>query len=290
MNQSDDFSYGLAEVPNKADGDDLEGRFREILSDPLNLLIHRHPMAGLVQGENVYLHNGLQVPIEGDKAYYDEFSKILILNRGVHEPLEEYVFQQIIKALGPNPIMFELGAYWGHYSMWLKQVRPSARVVLVEPRDENMAAGMSNFQLNGLQGEFIRAAIGKDAVTVDGMMDKIQIPHLQILHADIQGYELEMLEHCTNALKGTLIDYMMISTHSQELHANVTDMLTKFRYRIEVSSDVEYQSTSFDGLIFASSPSASQIFDHFEPLGRTQIVRGTPDELVQSLSDIRCRY
>lgn len=299
MNQSDPSSDGLTEVPNapvntqvpkKADGSDMDGRFREILSDPLNLLIQRHPMAGTVNGENVYLHNGLLAPIAGDNAYYDEFSKILTLNRGVHEPLEEYVFQQMIKALGSEPTMFELGAYWGHYSMWLKHKHPSARVVLVEPREQNLSAGMSNFQLNGFQGEFINAAISKGAVSVDGMMDKMQIPHLQVLHADIQGYEVEMLEGCANALTGALVDYMVISTHSQELHKSVIEILTQFDYRIEVSSDVENQSTSFDGLIFASSPRANQIFEHFEPLGRIQIARGTPEELVQSLSGIRCFY
>ena len=47
------------------------------------------------------------------------------------------------------PVMIELGAYWAHYSMWLKSVRPQARVVMVEPDREHIAVGGANFQRNG---------------------------------------------------------------------------------------------------------------------------------------------
>ena len=60
----------------KAKPEDLFGRFREIVSDPLNLLIERVPMAGLVEGDQVYLHNGLKVPGIGPGAYYGPFSSV----------------------------------------------------------------------------------------------------------------------------------------------------------------------------------------------------------------------
>ncbi len=50
----------------KAAAADFLGRFREIVSDPLNLLIKRHPEAGIVNGRYVTLHNGLQVPYKGN--------------------------------------------------------------------------------------------------------------------------------------------------------------------------------------------------------------------------------
>lgn len=88
-----------------------------VISDPLNLLIERVPMAGMVQGNEVYLHNGNRVPITGPGAYYGPFSQLLIINRGVHEPLEEFVFQELLKSMPEVPQMIELGAYWAHYSM-----------------------------------------------------------------------------------------------------------------------------------------------------------------------------
>ena len=82
----------------------------------------------------------------GIGAYYGPFSQLLVINRGVHEPLEEYVFQELLKSLGAAPVMLELGAYWGHYSMWLKKVKPGSTVILVEPDVVNMAAGVANFK------------------------------------------------------------------------------------------------------------------------------------------------
>ena len=75
-------------------------RYRESICDPLNLLIKRVPKAGYVDGLGcVILHNGNRVPVAGELAYYRDFSDILIINRGVHEPLEEYCFQQVLKKI-----------------------------------------------------------------------------------------------------------------------------------------------------------------------------------------------
>jgi hypothetical protein len=71
-------------LPPKAPSEDFAGRFREVVSDPLNMLIERVPMAGLVEGNEVFLHNGNRVPVEGAGAYYGPFSNLLIVNRGVH--------------------------------------------------------------------------------------------------------------------------------------------------------------------------------------------------------------
>jgi len=91
-------------------------RFREVLSDPINLLVRRLPEAGYVDAEGlVILHNGVRVPLRGPGSYYAEFSDILLINRGVHEPLEEYCFQEMIASLGKDaPVMLELGSYWAH--------------------------------------------------------------------------------------------------------------------------------------------------------------------------------
>jgi hypothetical protein len=61
----------------KATSGDFLGRFREVISDPLNLLIERVPMAGFLDGDQVYLHNGLRVPVAGPGAYYGPFSQLL---------------------------------------------------------------------------------------------------------------------------------------------------------------------------------------------------------------------
>ncbi len=277
-------------IPDKADSQDFAGRFREIISDPLNLMIARCPLAGSVVNGLVYLHNGIRVPVAGPYSYYGKFSQILALNRGVHEPLEEYVFQQTLKALGSAPVILELGAFWGHYSMWLLHAHPDGRAIMVEPNKNNFQAGLVNLRLNKLEAETLNGFIGKDAIQVDTLLSIRGLDHLDILHADIQGYELEMIQGAHNTLSEHRADYVFISTHSQDLHESVISELSSHGYRIEVACDVDSETTSFDGLVFASSPSANQIFEHFKPLGRTQILTQSPETLVQSLTDIRSNY
>ena len=186
-----DFEPGLEQammpLPTKAQPGDFLGRFREVISDPLNMLIARVPMAGVMELNEVYLHNGNRVPVTGPAAYYGPFSQLLIVNRGVHEPLEEFVFQEVVSRLGETPTMIELGAYWAHYSMWLKKVRPNSTVTMIEPDPNCLAAGQANFATNGFEGEFIQAQVGTGLWELDSHVRTRGINHIDILHADIQG-------------------------------------------------------------------------------------------------------
>jgi hypothetical protein len=264
----------------KAAGDDLLGRFREIVSDPLNLLIERHPDAGAIEEGHVRLHNGHLVPIEGAHSYYGGFSQILAINRGVHEPLEEYAFQELLKLLPAAPLMVELGAYWGHYSMWLKKLRPQARVWLVEPSAKNLEAGRTNFRRNGFEAEFIQALVGDGELQVDAFLDEQGVSHLDVLHSDIQGAELQMIQGARNSLARASIDYVLVSTHSQKLHRKVAAELAAHGYRVEISSDLE-GTTAHDGFLFATSPRKPPVFEGFNPLGREDICRTSPRSLAE---------
>lgn len=270
----------------KAAPSDFVGRFREIISDPHNLVIRRDTRAGFIEQENVFLHNGLKVSASGPLAYYGDFSLILVVNRGVHEPLEEFIFQQILKRMPKSPTMLELGAYWGHYSMWLKSSHPEGSVHLVEADPKGMAIGQYNFALNGLSGEFTCAFVGKGKFQVDDYLSEKKIDKLDILHADIQGYEIEMLPGCAKTLREFRADFVFISTHSQEIHQAVHMALKSFNYRVEVSSDFDNHTTSYDGFIFASSPKKEPVFKNFSPMGRRQIESASPKEIIDYASRI----
>jgi len=267
----------------KADGNDFLGRFREIISDPLNLMIERFPNAGIVENNHVWLHNGIKVPLSGPYSYYSNFSQILTLNRGVHEPLEEFVFQELLNKLHDRPLMLELGAYWGHYSMWLKKTLPYSTVNMVEPEIQNLEAGKYNFKINGLDGNFTNSFVGKGHFSVDQYLNDSKINTLDILHSDIQGYESEMLDDCSISLNENKINYIFISTHSQLIHDTILNKLSLFNYRIEVSSDFENETTSYDGLVFASSKKVNPIFEDFKHLGRTDICKAKPSKLLEYL-------
>jgi len=266
---------------------DLRGRFREIVSDPINLLIERHPLAGCTRNGFVVLHNGNIVPVDGPYAYYEGFSDILIINRGVHEPIEEYVFQEVIKRLSERPTMIELGAYWAHYSMWLKKERPEANVYLVEPDPHNLAVGRHNVRVNGQQAEFIQAAVGRGQFEVDGFVSERKIAKVDILHMDIQASEMEALVDSTTCLAAKMIDYVFVSTHSEHLHQSVCAALAAHGYRIEVSENVELETTSADGLVVGSSPTVAPLFRGLKPLGRLAITQANADDLIKSIEQFR---
>jgi hypothetical protein len=274
-------------TPSKAADTDFVGRFREVISDPLNLLIERVPQAGTVEGNDVYLHNGNRVPVAGAEAYYGQFSTLLVLNRGVHEPLEEYVFQELVKRLPESPRMIELGAYWAHYSMWLKRIRPQAIVIMVEPDSGNLAAGKANFARNGFEGEFIHRAVGKGLWELDDFFATRGLSHLDVLHVDIQGAEGVLLHGGRQTLGNSQIDYLFVSTHSQALHQGVAEELTRFGYRVEVSSDFDSETTSFDGFIFAASAMTDRIFSNFNHFGRTTIVTSTANDALLAVINMR---
>ena len=268
---------------------DFAARYREIISDPLNLIISRVPDAGYLKSNHVTLHNGVKVKIKGDYAYYDEFSTILLLNRGVHEPLEEFIFQELMKKIKDKPRMIELGAYWGHYSIWLKITKPNSILDLVEPDINNLNTGKYNFENNNIKLDnvrFINEMVGKDYFSIDEYMRKDNIQHLDILHSDIQGHELEMIMGAMESLKKRSIDYVFISTHSNIIHYKIMAQLGVLGYRIEVSSDFENETTSFDGLIFASSPNVKSLLPGFKPLHRSQIAHSTNIELINYIKNI----
>jgi len=270
----------------RAHAQDNFGRFREIISDPLNLLIERVPEAGYVQDGNVTLHNGVKVPFSGAQAYYEGFSSIFIFNRGVHEPLEEFVFQRLLAKLPEDSLMIELGAYWGHYSMWFKKTIPSGRVVLVEPDSNNLKVGKANFLSNGLEGDFINSFVGLSHFAVDKFLETQNIQKLHLLHSDIQGYELEMLDGAASSLRDEKLDYVFISTHTQNLHEEVIDRLGKYNYRVEVASGYDGETTSFDGLVFASSKRLEPVFEDFKPMGRLEILKSNKYERVRYLNEV----
>jgi hypothetical protein len=95
-----------------------------------------------------------------------------------------------------------------------------------------------------------------------------------------------MLDDCNQSLQQQSIDYIFTSTHSAQLHEEVIQRLKLVNYQVEVSSDFDYQTTSYDGFIFASSRLNKRIFGNFHPLGRVDIANSSASDLVLELANI----
>lgn len=231
-----------------------------VTASPDNQHIPRVAEAGNIEDGLITMHNGIKV---GARSYYgDGYLNLLSQNKGVHEPQEERAFAEVLTRIKPGAVMLELGAYWGFYSLWFAKEVPSASCFLVEPDYACMQSGVSNFRRREVRGDFHQAYVGAapglasdgtEIISIDSYCASKGISRLQILHADIQGAELSMLAGAARMLSGRLIDYVFISTHSNELHSGCVASLEAQGYKILASADLN-DTYSGDGLIVACGP------------------------------------
>jgi FkbM family methyltransferase len=223
------------------------------------------------------MHNGLVIE-EG--CYHGAWmTEVIRRLRGHHEPQEERAFHTLVERLRedtPAPVMVELGSFWAYYALWLKTELPAARVLLVEPDPANLDAGRRNFALNGLEGQFVAAAVGlpdgalrpfvsesdgkqRDTlhVSLDGLMARERLKRVDIVLCDIQGGELDALRGATRAMAERSVRFLVISTHHHRIsgdplmHQRCLDALLGAGAHILAEHAVS-ESCSGDGLIVAS--------------------------------------
>jgi hypothetical protein len=237
-------------------------RIDTVRASPDNDRLSHVAGAGNIFPDHQLMSNGLKITLG---SYYDYGNTHLLKeNKGVHEPQEEYAFAEVLKHIKPGSAMMELGSYWAFYSMSFAKEIHNARNFMVEPDPHKMNFGKLNFKLNRFSGVFDLGFITdktnlKPSIpfySVDFLIKKHSIAHLSILHSDIQGYELKMLEGAVDALQKQSIDYFFISTHSNELHRACIEKLLSFKYSILCEANLD-QSYSVDGLIVAKSSSAA---------------------------------
>lgn len=239
-----------------------QARVNDVVSCPDNQEIPRVFSAGSVRGGWVVMHNGIEV---GGLTYYGgQALSMLVQNRGVHEPQQERVFMEVLPYIATGSAMLELGAYWAFYSIWFAITVPQARSFIIEPRPISMMAAKTNFRRAGKLVTFEQAYVGEPTsrsddgtpfITVDDFCSRHALSRLGVLHADIQGSELDMLNSAEKMIDAGAVDYVFISTHSQTLHYACLSWLQIHGYLIVASADLE-QTFEYDGLIVAKSPRA----------------------------------
>ena len=235
-------------------------RITDVLACPDNSRLSRVANAGKIVDGYQITHNGLEVIVSG--YYGDGVTRMLTINRGCTEPQEEVVFDTIIRTLPAGSVMVEAGAYWGFYSMWFCQAVKQAKVFLIEPVSENLHVGQRNFRKNHFIGDFTHAYVGAEPgqhedgtaiVSMESFFAEKGLQHVHLLHADIQGFEMEMLQGMRHLLNARRIDFLFVSTHSMELHQQCTECLEEHGYLVLASVDLE-ESHHWDGVLVACSP------------------------------------
>ena len=241
-------------------------------------LIPKIPGAGSVfdrDGSRFQLmHNGVRIL---ENCYYGPWMTELIrLLNGHHEPQEERVFHDLLKCIRPKATMIELGSFWSYYSLWFQHCVPEASTYMVEPDPNNLDVGRRNFALNGRSGRFLNYAIARASsaaaplqcesdsvvrniprISVDDLIRQNGIAFVDLLLADIQGAELQMLEGAEQSIAESKIRFVVISTHHHSiskdpiLHQRCLQFLKQRQAHIIAAHSVS-ESYSGDGLIAAS--------------------------------------
>lgn len=219
------------------------------------------------------MHNGIRIV---EDCYCGRWMTELIrLLEGHHEPQEERVFHELLQYVPRGGTMLELGSWWAYYSLWFQSRVPDAKLYLVEPDPRRLEDGKRNFALNGARGSFFLGSIGRDShaplpfrcedgsefaipqYSVDDFLTQRGIDRVEILLADIQGAELEMLESASKSMQQGKIRFLVLSTHHHSIshdpltHQRCLKILQQGGAHIMASHSIS-ESYSGDGLIVAS--------------------------------------
>jgi hypothetical protein len=128
--------------------------------------------------------------------------------------------------------MIELGSNQAYYSTLFRAIidgvgnNTRCRNIMVEPTDECIVRGRNHFALNGFDGIFTDQCIGhywcwgtrwhdpsKQSVTIDDLLREYDLDELDVLHADIDGNEIKLLETATDAFRQQKIRNILLLTH-----------------------------------------------------------------------------
>ncbi len=220
------------------------------------------------------MHCGVKVAYGG---YHGEWmAEIIRRLNGHHEPQEERVFHEILKHVRPNSFMLECGGFWSYYSLWFHHVVSGSVNYVLEPDPQNLQIAAKNFECNGYGARFIQGFIGRDYAegvrfacesdwderrltcwSIDALMAKHSIDRLEVLHADIQGAEIDALIGAQQAFDAGRIRFVFLSTHHHTIsrdpltHQKCREFLRKNNAHIIADHTVS-ESFSGDGLLVAS--------------------------------------
>jgi tetratricopeptide (TPR) repeat protein len=215
------------------------------------------------------MYNGVRVPIDG---YYGPWMSDLISRcDGQHEPQAEPVFEAVLDTIQIDPkrdlVMIELGAFWAFYTTtFLRRFMNHSQALVIEPDAGSLATGLATLQYNDVKADPILGRIGPSetptyktrfgaelkAPQIDllSLLRDRNIDQIDILHADIQGAEISLMDEISTWLTDQKINYLFIYTHGLKEHLHVLNALNTAKYIIIAEHDT-FESYAFNGLIVA---------------------------------------
>lgn len=222
------------------------------------------------------MHNGVDVPHLG---YFGEWmAEIIVTLHGHHEPQEELAFARVLERIErPDPVIVELGCFWAYYSSWFLTSFPGGTAVACEPDPDHLEVGRKTAAINGVDIRFVAAAGGAsdDEVlelpswnhpgtvhhvpvrSVPTLVADHDLDRIDVLHLDIQGAELAVLESCRGLIGDGRVRFVVVSTHHHTIsgdpqtHRRCIDLVRDLGGHV-IAEHTVLESFSGDGLLVAS--------------------------------------
>ena len=191
----------------------------------------------------------------------------------VGEPLQFELFKRIITGIKIKqlihdiaqevydpPVMLELGAAKGEYSTYFNQELPSSTNICVEIRDsqadyirESLPSSIVYSGYCGTRkhlGEALEVdnntGLTPTKINLKDIFAENNIKHVNVLHMDIQGSEISILEELLNDKLLHKIEYLLISTHGRNTEdCTYTECIKFFKESVK-NITVRYIFTSID--------------------------------------------
>ena len=139
------------------------------------------------------------------------------------------VFEQELLALKTSNssvyTMLELGSNQCFYSLLFKHLlgKTQTKCFMVEPKTKNLDIGKQHFAANNCEGTFYHAIIGKQKavkdflttvilddvplITLSQIFEENSLKEIDVLHSDIDGFEVDLLKENERFVKGNGLIY-----------------------------------------------------------------------------------
>lgn len=140
--------------------------------------------------------------------------------------------------------ILELGSNQCYYTIMFNAILGKEKVItyILEPNKAHANRSIHELELNNISYTLIERPIGdkwialnqkfdNTPITIDEIFTDYKIDNIDLLHSDIDGAEIVLLDGCHEALTNKKIDYIFMLTHAADTHEICKQKINKYDYK-----------------------------------------------------------
>jgi hypothetical protein len=156
--------------------------------------------------------------------------------------------------------MIELGSNWSYYSLLFKHIIGKNKTlnIMVEPIEDSLDLGKMHFKINNCNGLFYKKGVTEymdyygaqkklDFITLDEILAENNLEQIDLLHADIDCSEVEMLNYNLDFFKNKKALNVFILTHGETYATECKQIFETLPYKL--LKEFPFGTQGGDGLL-----------------------------------------